>query len=202
MTSTFSIEDSVVAAIRRIIRAVDLQSRRLAEQSGLTGPQLTTLREAARLGDVSSGVLAKAVHLSQPTVSGILDRLEKRGLIARSRKDTDRRNVIVSITDRGLAVRESAPSLLQDRFQRELRRLEEWERTSLLAALQHIATMMDAEGIEASPVLVTGPMTAGTEEVDRDDAAPAASVAPAAAGETTHAGEPSGASISPRKERT
>ncbi len=158
MTGTaLSIEDQIVAAIRRIMRAVDLHSRHLAEEHGLTGPQLATLQAASRLGAASStGALARAVHLSGPTVTGILDRLAKQGLVERSRNGQDRRSVTITITPQGEEVMAAAPSLLQDRFRAELVRVEEWEQTMILAMLQRIAAMMDAESLDASPVLVPG----------------------------------------------
>ena len=70
METPLSMENQIVAAIRRIMRAVDLHSRRLAEEHGLTGPQLATLQAAASLGESSTGTLARAVHLSGPTVTG------------------------------------------------------------------------------------------------------------------------------------
>jgi DNA-binding MarR family transcriptional regulator len=138
------------------MRAVDLHSHRLSDRCGLTGPQLAILREAARLERPSAGELARAAHLSQATLTGILDRLERRGLIVRQRDVQDRRIVSVSVTDMGHAMLRKAPSLLQDRFREELVDLEEWERTMILGTLQRIARMMEAEGIEAAPVLVTG----------------------------------------------
>ena len=83
MPTPNEVEDQIVASIRRIIRAIDLQSRRLLDKHRLTGPQLATLREADKLGEISVSTLARAVHLSQPTVSGILNRLERRGLVVR-----------------------------------------------------------------------------------------------------------------------
>jgi DNA-binding MarR family transcriptional regulator len=128
----FTLEDPIVAALRRIIRAVDLHSRRLVEQSGLTGPQWLTLREAARLGRPPAGVLARAVNLSQPTVSGILDRLERRGLVERVRDNEDRRSVAVSVTEVGQRLlaeaRRAAGSVSL-----ELSRLQGWEQTRILA---------------------------------------------------------------------
>jgi DNA-binding MarR family transcriptional regulator len=162
--TSLSTEDQIVAAIRRIMRAVDLHSRHLAEEYGLTGPQLATLKAAARLGEASSaGALARAVHLSGPTVTGILDRLAKRGLVERTRNGQDRRSVTITITQRGEGVLATAPSLLQDRFRGELARVEEWEQTMILAMLQRIAAMMDAESLDASPVLVPGPLDAATQ---------------------------------------
>ncbi len=156
-------ESQIVAAIRRIIRAVDLHSRRLAEEHGLTGPQLATLQAAANLGVSSTGALARAVHLSGPTVTGILDRLSNRGLVDRTRNGQDRRSVTVRLTSDGEGVLAAAPSLLQDRFRQELMRLEEWEQTTILATLQRIAAMMDAESLDASPLLVPGPLDAATQ---------------------------------------
>ena len=162
MGTPLSMENQIVAAIRRIMRAVDLHSRRLAEEHGLTGPQLATLQAAARLGEASTGVLARAVHLSGPTVTGILDRLAKRGLVDRARNGQDRRSVTVRLTSGGEDVLAVAPSLLQDRFRQELIKLEEWEQTTILATLQRIAAMMDAESLDASPLLVPGQLDAAT----------------------------------------
>jgi DNA-binding MarR family transcriptional regulator len=153
-------EAEIFAALRRIVRAIDLRSRRLFEQSGLTGPQLLVLRAASRLSGASISALARDVDLSQPTVSGIVDRLERRGMVRRARGTGDRRTVRVVVTPEGGCTLRDAPSLLEDRFRAELARLEEWEQTQLLATLQRVASMMDAAGIDAAPVLATGPIDA------------------------------------------
>jgi DNA-binding MarR family transcriptional regulator len=153
-------EDEIVSALRRIVRAIDLRSRRLFEESGLTGPQLLVLREASRLSGAPISALARAVVLSQPTVSGIIDRLERRGMVRRARGTGDRRTVLVAVTPEGGRALRDAPSLLQDRFRSELERLEKWEQTQVLATLQRVAAMMDAEEIDAAPVLTTGPIDA------------------------------------------
>lgn len=156
MGRDLAIEDRIIAALRRIIRAIDLHSRRLAERYGLTWPQLAVLREAERLGATSAGDLARAANLSQATVTGILDRLERRGLVTRRRSGEDRRSVIVEMTEAGVSLLRGAPSLLQDRFREELEKLEQWEQTMILGTLQRIAHMMEAPGIEAAPMLDAG----------------------------------------------
>ena len=148
------LEDRIVASIRRLMRAVDLHSRRLVDEFGLTGPQLATLQEAARLGPVSASALARTVHLSGATMTGILTRLEKRGYVDRSRGAADRRTVIVTVTESGQGVLSRAPSLLQDRFRVALGSLEEWEQLMMLSNLQRIASLMDAEELDAAPHLV------------------------------------------------
>lgn len=172
MTASDEIEDHIVASIRRIIRAIDLQSRRLQDRHKLTGPQLATLREAHKLGELTISALARAVHLSQPTVSGILSRLERRGLVVRKPSEGDRRSVVIEVTEEGLRTLDEAPSLLQDRFRVELARLEDWERHWMLAALERIASMMDAEGIDAAPILETGPVSQPSEEAFHPDTDP------------------------------
>jgi DNA-binding MarR family transcriptional regulator len=162
-----SIENQVIVALRRISRAIDLHSRALMQHHGLTAPQLAALQAVAEHQPVSVSGVARSIHLSLATLTGIFNRLEARGLVMRSRDGRDRRSVVVELTDRGAETLESAPSLLQDRFRRELARLEQWEQTQLLASLQHIAAMMDAEGIDAAPMLSTGVVTALPEDVSR-----------------------------------
>ena len=171
MAGSDPIEDHIVAALRRIVRAIDLQSRRMVDACGLTGPQLVVLREVARLGGASVSAVARAASLSQPTTSGILERLEKRGLARRERSELDRRSVSVSVTPEGERTLAEAPSLLQDRFRRELSLLEVWERTQMLSLLQRLAGMMDAEAIDAAPMLETGalaPEPRAGEKGDRE----------------------------------
>jgi DNA-binding MarR family transcriptional regulator len=163
------IEENIVVALRRIVRAIDIQSRRMVETCGLTGPQVVVLRRAARLRATSVSALARSVSLSQPTVSGIVERLEKRGLVRRERSDQDRRSVVVTLTDEGHRMLEGVPPLLQDRFRRELDRLEEWERTQILATLQRLAAMMDADAIDAAPMLETGAIGSDPEPASGRD---------------------------------
>ena len=162
-----SVEDQVIVALRRITRAIDLHSRGLMQAIGLTAPQLAALQAVQRLQPIAVGALAKAIHLSQATLTGILTRLQNRELISRSRSGTDRRAVLVELTDQGSAILESAPSLLQDRFRRELLKLQEWEQTQMLATLQRMASMMDAEEIDAAPVLAAGSATATSEDLSQ-----------------------------------
>ena len=144
-------EQQITIAIRRIMRGVDLHSRRLAEEHGLTGPQLAVLQCAARLDGASIVSLARATHLSSPTVTGIVDRLARNGLVERTRSKEDRRSIRVTLTSRGEEVLAAAPSLLADRCRDELLRLEDWERSMILAGLQRVANLMDATGLEALP---------------------------------------------------
>lgn len=167
MSNTLTLEDEVIAALRRITRAIDLHSRLLLKRCGLTSPQLAALHAVGRLQPVTVGALARSIHLGHATVTGILTRMEDRGLVVRTRDTHDRRSVLVELTSEGNKIVEDAPPPLQEHFHQELSRLHEWERTMILATLQRIASMMDAEQIEAAPVLVPGAASAPEEDVSR-----------------------------------
>jgi len=167
MDKSLRVEEQVIAALRRITRAIDLHSRALLQKHGLTSPQLGALQAIERLQPVSVGSLARHIHLSPGTVTGILDRLVKRGLAARERGNLDRRSVVIRLTEDGARLVKDAPSLLQEQFQHELTKLQEWEQTMILSTLQRIASMMDAERIEAAPVLVPGVVSAPQEDISR-----------------------------------
>jgi DNA-binding MarR family transcriptional regulator len=165
MNKRSNIGDQVIVALRRVIRAVDLHSRTLVESHGLTGPQALILK-ALQNGSLPAGELATRVSLSQGTVTDILNRLEKRGLISRIRDTEDRRRVLVEATDAALALLAQSPPLLQESFAQRFSNLQDWEQTQLLASLQRIAAMMDAEDIDAAPVLSSGSVRATAKAVE------------------------------------
>lgn len=148
-------ESQILAVLRRIIRATDLHSRRLVETVGLTGPQLVTLETAAHLGPISTTALARSIYLSPATVTGILDRLERRGLLERFRDTRDRRSWLVTVTDAGRELLESSPSPLQSQFRAKLDKLADWEQSQILSSLQRIASMMETEEEEKESVSLT-----------------------------------------------
>jgi DNA-binding MarR family transcriptional regulator len=108
------------------------------------------------LGEVSVGELAREVHLSQGTVTGILDRLSRREFVSRRRSDVDKRRMMVQATAAALEMIQKAPSLLQEQFVRELSMLADWEKSQTLSSLQRVVAMMEADAIDATPMLATG----------------------------------------------
>ncbi|THB66144.1 MAG: MarR family transcriptional regulator [Gammaproteobacteria bacterium] len=148
--------DSVLVALRRIIRATDIDSKNISRMVGLTTPQLMVMQTIRELGDVPIKSIASEVNLTQATVTTILDRLENNGMISRERGTADRRKVFITITEKGFALLREAPKTLQDQFQSQFQDLHDWEQTMIVAALERVAHMMDAQHIDASPVLDIG----------------------------------------------
>ncbi len=148
----------VFQSLRRIIRAVDLHSRRLLTQHQITGPQLVCLLSISETPEITPSLLARHVHLSPSTVIGILDRLEAKGLVARRRASRDRRLVRVSLTTEGLALVANAPSPLQDTLAEAMSELPESELTTIAESLDRIVELMEVRHIDAAPMLETGPI--------------------------------------------
>ncbi|UCD35636.1 MAG: MarR family transcriptional regulator [Nitrospiraceae bacterium] len=173
MSDTEGYEEKILLNVRKIMRAIDMYSSHLARQFGLTSPQLICLKKLVETGDITPGSLAKSVHLSHATVTGIINRLEKKGLVARNRSLEDGRSFLIRITSQGRAMIQSSPSMLQEQFMRELSRLSDWEKTMILSSLQRITAMLSVDSIEVAPVLTTGPVEAPAEKIrdllDPDD---------------------------------
>ena len=150
--------DEVLIALRKIIRATDLYSRRLSKEAGLTAPQLLILQAVSEHGEMTMGDIANEVSLSQATVTTILDRLEKRALLVRRRGDQDKRRVYAQLTGDGAELLSRAPTPLQEEFMEQFEKLREWEQSLILSSLQRVASMMNAEDLDASPVLDVGAM--------------------------------------------
>jgi DNA-binding MarR family transcriptional regulator len=153
-----SYELRILQSLRRIIRAIDLNSHRLAHLHNITGPQLICLLAVKESGPLTSGSIAKKVYLSPSTVVGILDRLEKKELVLRSRDGKDRRQVFVSITPKGEKLISDTPSLIQDTLSKAIVELPELEQVTIAMALERLTELMEAQDIEAAPILETGPL--------------------------------------------
>ncbi|MCY9844949.1 MarR family winged helix-turn-helix transcriptional regulator [Vibrio caribbeanicus] len=151
--------EEVLISIRQIIRAIDLHSKRLSKESGLTGPQLILMRSIRELGEVTIRQLSDHTNMSQATATTILDRLERNELVQRVRSSKDKRKVHAYLTEKGQAILADAPTPLQQSFITKFQRLEDWEQSLLLSSVQRISSMMNAEDIDVAPVLELGSIT-------------------------------------------
>ena len=148
--------EELFIALRRITRAIDLHSKKLQRETGLTTSQLLVLEAVVKLDTCTPSNIAKEVQLSQATVTNLVDRLERNGLVLRRKSTADKRAVEVHLTEQGRHMVELAPEPLQTGFLREYRKLERWEQHQLIGSMQRVAVLMDAEDIDASPILTTG----------------------------------------------
>jgi DNA-binding MarR family transcriptional regulator len=153
----------ILQSIRRIMRAVDIYSRKLRSQCELTAPQLVCLGTIVEHGPLTVSGIAQRVYLSPSTVVGILDRLEARGLVARERDTNDRRVVNTCATNAGKETISKAPSALQDGLHEALRNLPLLEQATIALSLKRVVDLMEAGSIDAAPILETAPINPSGE---------------------------------------
>lgn len=149
-------DEELLVALRKVIRAIDMRSRQLNKDVGLTGPQLLVLQEVGKNPGVMVKQIAQSINLSPATITSILDRMEARALVDRVRSTEDKRKVGVFLSETGQAALTAAPLPLQEHFLNRFNSLEEWEKSLMVSTMQRIATMMDAAEIDAAPVLEVG----------------------------------------------
>jgi len=145
----------VFKAIRRIVRAIDLRSREVSRAVGLTIPQIVVLQAIRDLGQVTTKALSAQADLSSATVVTILDKLEEKGRITRYRSDTDRRIVHTRLTKTGHTTLAEVPSLLHVDFQEKFASCSPEKQKQLVEAIEEIAEMLNADKLDAAPILTT-----------------------------------------------
>ncbi|MBE0365756.1 hypothetical protein PULV_b0409 [Pseudoalteromonas ulvae UL12] len=148
--------EELLVSIRQVIRAIDLYSKKLSKETGLTSPQLLVLQAIAEQDGVMVKQIAERINLSSATITSILDRLEARDFVLRERSTTDKRKVGISLTEKGIEIIKDSPKPLQEHFIARFEAMEEWEQSQMLATMQRMVSMMDAEDLDASPVLEVG----------------------------------------------
>jgi DNA-binding MarR family transcriptional regulator len=148
--------NEALVALRRILKVTELNARALAQQSELTTSQSLLLQYVAEQEQALPSAIARAIELKQATITVLLNQLESNGFVTRSRDTEDRRRVWVRLTDAGNKVLEQSPDLLQSRFQKGFDRLESWEQSMIITALERIAALLDAKDVEAAPILDVG----------------------------------------------
>lgn len=142
--------------LRQIIRSTDMQDKEISRSTGLTPAQLMVMQTLRESFPLTTGELAKEIALTQATVTSILDRLEKKELVARERGVEDKRKVWVSPTDAGIELMKGAPTMQQDLFVRHFEDMQSWEQSMVVASLERISFMLNAQHLDAAPVLDIG----------------------------------------------
>lgn len=149
--------ERMLRAIRRVILKTSQYSRSLARNSGLTLPQLLCLRAIRDLSqekdEVTAAQVSSRVGLAAPTVSRILERMERGKLIERIRNSPDRRRVLIHLTETGKQKLAGIPTPLQEQFVNRLMSLQENELRGLVASLEQVVELMEAADLDAEPVI-------------------------------------------------
>lgn len=152
-----------LVALRQIQRKIELASRKLSRDANLTPSQLRVLEILVERGSCSSGEIARETQLSNATITTLTDKLVVRNLVTRVRSDVDRRKVSLGLTEAGRQALHNAPTSLQNLFEARFASLETWEQAMLVASLERVANMLDADNLQAAPILTVGEIASKPE---------------------------------------
>lgn len=149
------IATGTLRALRRILRATDAGTRRLASATGLTPSQLLVLREIGAHRGVTPGAVAQQLQFSHATITAVVDRLAELGLVTRTRSEADKRQFLLAITPDGSRTAAEAPDMLQEIFLHRFTMLAPWEQAMIFAGAERLAAILGADN-DAAPLLDTG----------------------------------------------
>lgn len=139
----------IVQGLRRIVKAIQTYSQDVRSAYGLTGPQLWALKTLRREGQMTVGRLAAALAVHQSSISILLDRLEKRGLVRRIRGRPDRRVVQVELTSRGASMAADAPEAAQGRLLHALGSMSAEQLRRTRRVVDQLVAAMEAGDVRA-----------------------------------------------------
>jgi len=148
----------IIIQIRKIVRSINLESKRIQKDFGISIPQLLCMEKLKSSTSYQSthGELMKFLSLNSSTISGIINRLETKGLVARLPNMEDRRITYISLTTKGLRLLETTPNVLHDKLAKFLDELDPEKRVKINEALDMIISSMQIEDVDASPLLIAG----------------------------------------------
>lgn len=146
LTAT-NICNTVLKTIRGLIRTVNIQAKELEQAYGVTGAQLVIMQEIQNTAFITTGKIAENLDISQSTATLILDKLENKGLVERTRDLQDKRKWLLTLTATGEKLLKLAPTPLHNEFIHRFERLPHWQQTQILSVLQQVIDLFNAPSL-------------------------------------------------------
>lgn len=145
----------ILIKIRKIVRSINLESKKIQKEYGVSIPQVLCLSYLHNCTNYQStqGEIRKFLNLNSSTTSGIIDRLEKKGYIARLPKFGDKRVVNIALTSDGDKLLDVLPSLLHEQLTEKLKELDENVLRGVESSLDTLINLLDIQEVQASPVI-------------------------------------------------
>jgi len=140
----------IMQSLRRIFKAIHNYSSEVSDKFGITGPQLWALDTISKEEGLPLGELGKKMYLRPNTITGLVDRLEKRGYVARDRDQKDRRVIKLLLTLKGKRLIKRAPNPIQGKMIYGLRSLNKAELRLIYDSIQKLVEIMEAKNLKAT----------------------------------------------------
>ena len=145
----------ILIRIRQIVRSVNLESKRIEKEYGISIPQLLCLNflNEQENFQASHKKMKDFLQLNASTVTGIISRLEKKGLVARLPKRQDKRVGLITITAKGAELLGKTPEPLHEQLSLKLKKLSEDDLQKLQSAFDSITDFLNIENVDAAPII-------------------------------------------------
>lgn len=151
MSATPTVEE-VINNIRRVFQAFNDYSKKAKREAGLTGPQLWAIKMIAENAPLNVSDLARLMFVQPGTVVGILDRLESKGLVSRTRSQKDRRVVTIELTEEGKELIAQAPEVIQGHLVKGLESLSPDTFMIIATGMEQLVKILGVD--ELPPMLI------------------------------------------------
>lgn len=136
--STAQLVDLIIAELQDTISGVRCSGTGRMVKQGISMTHLHILWLLDHHGDLPMSRLADLIDVSLSNATGLIDRMEERGLVERLRVPDDRRVVLVRVSPEGIRIRDEVEALKADRMRAILGRLDDARLTRVLAAMTDI----------------------------------------------------------------
>lgn len=138
----------IIYQIRRLMQAGELFTKELNKTYQVSAPQLHCLLALYENGPSPPSQIARHIMVKSSTVTGIIDRLEQKGLVARLRNSPDRRVINIELTEVGRSLVQNAPFPIQRKIVDGLQRLPRTEIEQIILSLSKLTNMLDVQDLE------------------------------------------------------
>ena len=140
----------VVYSIRRLMQAGEHYTKELNKIYNVSAAQINCLLALHENGPLPPSQIAKHVMVNSSTVTGIIDRLEKKDLVKRLRVSQDRRVITVELTKTGKTLAENAPSPIQQKIIDGLNQLSPSKIEQISLTLRRLTDMLDVQDLKVT----------------------------------------------------
>lgn len=140
----------LIFLIRKLMQGTELYTKQLNKEYHISAAQLSCLLSLYENGPLPPSHIAKYMMVKSSTVTGVVDRLEQKGLVTRLRNSPDRRVITIELTENGKKLAENAPPPLQRKIIYGLKKLPNSEIKHIILALSKLTDMLDVQDLEVT----------------------------------------------------
>ena len=138
----------IIFSIRRLIQASELYTKELNRKYQISAAQLNCILTLYDYGPLPPSKIADHMMVKSSTVTGVVDRLEKKGLAERMRNSPDRRVINIQLTKAGKELAQNAPPPIQQKIIDGLKKTEAAKKEQIVRSLNILTDMLDVQDLE------------------------------------------------------